>query len=63
MSMELVIPTFKRLDSQITLSNIPDSLLKNVRQIMPAHRGWIETNNKIKISNRKKIYSRLWCTC
>ena len=28
--IELVIPTFKRLDSQITLSNIPNDLLDNV---------------------------------
>lgn len=27
-----------------------NSLLKNVRQIMPAHRGWIDSNNKIKTS-------------
>ena len=32
--MELVIPTFKRLDSQITLSNIPDSLLENVTLVV-----------------------------
>ena len=34
MSMELVIPTFKRLDSQITLSNIPDSLLDSVTLVV-----------------------------
>ena len=32
--MELVIPTFKRLNSQITLSNIPDSLLENVTLVV-----------------------------
>jgi hypothetical protein len=32
--MELVIPAFKRLNSQITLSNIPDSLLDNVTLVV-----------------------------
>ena len=32
--IELVIPTFKRLDSQITLSNIPNVLLDNVTLVV-----------------------------
>ena len=32
--IELVIPTFKRLNSQITLSNIPDSLLEKVTLVV-----------------------------
>ena len=32
--IELVIPTFKRLNSQITLSNIPESLLENVTLVV-----------------------------
>tara|TARA_A100001011_G_scaffold384149_1_gene456383 strand:+ start:2782 stop:3600 length:819 start_codon:yes stop_codon:yes gene_type:complete len=32
--IEIIIPTFKRLDCQITLSNIPDSLLQNVTLVV-----------------------------
>ena len=32
--IELVIPTFKRLNSQITLSNIPKQLLANVTLVV-----------------------------
>ena len=32
--IDIVIPTFKRLNSQITLSNIPESLLKDVTLVV-----------------------------
>ena len=32
--IDIVIPTFKRLNSQITLSNIPESLLENVTLVV-----------------------------
>ena len=32
--IELVIPTFKRLDRQITFSNIPNELLNNVTLVV-----------------------------
>ena len=32
--IELVIPTFKRLNRQITLSNIPKNLLENVTLVV-----------------------------
>ena len=57
--IELVIPTFKRLHSQITLSNIPDSLLENVTLVVQPQEEVEARKIHNRICKRKKLQHQI----